>query len=217
MTFVCLQGVEQERNNAIQRLKGSQYTGVDTLGKELFLYFGPNALRWEVAECLSRLQIIHVSFICHCVPEVSSTSLPYWSWNLGLSSYFWASIVPWLLIFLRNYLFFPLLSRTKCLLLFHFWLFSFDIIVQNTNSDTLLENRLSDFDCGSMRKIVVCHLSEPLTYRIIRKVYLLPAFTAGYGNFLKPVLRKTRLNADYLNFKESVLLLSPFVCLDWVS
>uniref|UniRef100_A0A3Q3DA63 Endonuclease 8-like 3 n=1 Tax=Hippocampus comes TaxID=109280 RepID=A0A3Q3DA63_HIPCM len=35
---------KQERNNAIQRLKGSQYTGVDTLGKEL-LYFGSNALR----------------------------------------------------------------------------------------------------------------------------------------------------------------------------
>ncbi|XP_057706053.1 endonuclease 8-like 3 [Corythoichthys intestinalis] len=38
-------GNDQERNNAIQRLKGCQYTGVDTLGKELFLYFGPKALR----------------------------------------------------------------------------------------------------------------------------------------------------------------------------
>ncbi|XP_077387309.1 endonuclease 8-like 3 [Festucalex cinctus] len=38
-------GFEQERNNAIQRLKGCQYTGVDTLGKELFLYFAPKALR----------------------------------------------------------------------------------------------------------------------------------------------------------------------------
>ncbi|XP_061541495.1 endonuclease 8-like 3 [Phycodurus eques] len=34
-----------EGNNVIQRLKGCQYTDVDTLGKELFLYFGPKALR----------------------------------------------------------------------------------------------------------------------------------------------------------------------------
>ncbi|KAM9833009.1 endonuclease 8-like 3 isoform 5-T5 [Syngnathus typhle] len=38
-------GFKQEINHAIQRLKGCQYTGVDTLGKELFLYFGTNALR----------------------------------------------------------------------------------------------------------------------------------------------------------------------------
>ncbi|XP_054648551.1 endonuclease 8-like 3 isoform X2 [Dunckerocampus dactyliophorus] len=38
-------GSDPERNSAIQRLKGCQYTGVDTLGKELFMYFGPNTLR----------------------------------------------------------------------------------------------------------------------------------------------------------------------------
>ncbi|XP_077466430.1 endonuclease 8-like 3 [Stigmatopora argus] len=38
-------GNDQERIGVIQRLKGSPYTGVATLGKELFLYFGPKALR----------------------------------------------------------------------------------------------------------------------------------------------------------------------------
>nr|XP_057916417.1 endonuclease 8-like 3 [Doryrhamphus excisus]XP_057916425.1 endonuclease 8-like 3 [Doryrhamphus excisus] len=38
-------GNDPQKNSAIQRLKGCQYTGVDTLGKELFLYFGPTTLR----------------------------------------------------------------------------------------------------------------------------------------------------------------------------
>ncbi|XP_061747523.1 endonuclease 8-like 3 isoform X2 [Nerophis ophidion] len=38
-------GRDTERNIAIQRLQGCQYTGVDTLGKELFLYFGAHTIR----------------------------------------------------------------------------------------------------------------------------------------------------------------------------
>ncbi|XP_061691932.1 endonuclease 8-like 3 [Syngnathoides biaculeatus] len=44
-SLLTTKGIDQERSNVIQRLKGCQYTGVDTLGKELFLYFGPKALR----------------------------------------------------------------------------------------------------------------------------------------------------------------------------
>lgn len=41
---LCLQKTESN-GNAFRAFCGYQYTGVDTLGKELFMYFGSRALR----------------------------------------------------------------------------------------------------------------------------------------------------------------------------
>lgn len=41
---VCLQKNKSE-GNPFHSVQGCQYTGVETLGKELFMYFGPRALR----------------------------------------------------------------------------------------------------------------------------------------------------------------------------
>lgn len=44
--FVCLFLQKSESNgNAFRSFCGCQYTGVETIGKELFLYFGSRALR----------------------------------------------------------------------------------------------------------------------------------------------------------------------------
>lgn len=44
LTSLCLQKSESN-GNAFRSFCGYQYTGVDTLGKELFMYFGSRALR----------------------------------------------------------------------------------------------------------------------------------------------------------------------------